>query len=115
MAHMQRELDKNHSILAFPEGTRTRDGRVGKFRRGVFIMARDLGVPIVPTAVTGMFDVMRPGSLHIRPGKTVTVYCDAPIETAGLTDAQLPELMAEVRNVVAKRVDAYFDEGVNRT
>ena len=54
MAHMRAEIARGHSILAFPEGTRTTDGRVGKFRTGVFFIARDLGIPVVPVAVTGL-------------------------------------------------------------
>ena len=102
--HFRAELAEGHSILAFPEGTRTRDGRVGPFRKGVFYIARELGLPIVPVAVTGMFEVNRAGSALMRPGKQITVYCDAPIEP---TDE--PEVLAErVRSVVAARVDAHF-------
>ena len=64
----------------------------------------------MPVAVTGMYDVMRKGSLIIRPGHTVTVYCEEPIETAGLTEADVPELMRRTREVIAKRVDDYYRE-----
>ncbi len=40
-----REIDQGHSILAFPEGHRTRDGRVRPFKRGVFHIARELDIP----------------------------------------------------------------------
>lgn len=110
MDHMRREIAKGHSILAFPEGTRTVDGRVGRFRTGVFFIARDLGLPVVPVAVTGMYDVMRKGSWHIRPGHTVTVHVDAPIPTAGLTDADIPALAERARDVVAGHVDRYWEE-----
>ncbi len=108
MDHMRREIAKNHSILAFPEGTRTRDGSVGPFRKGVFFIARDLGIPIVPVAVTGMQDVMRAGSFVIRPGHEVTVYCDAPIETAGIPDDRIADLAERVRAPIAARVDEYL-------
>jgi 1-acyl-sn-glycerol-3-phosphate acyltransferase len=108
MANMQREIDRGHSILAFPEGHRTLDGRLRPFRRGVFFIARDLGIPIVPTTVTGAFDVMRKGSLVIRPGHEVTVYCDAPVPTKGIPDSAIPELAEHVRSVMARRLDAYW-------
>ncbi|MDW8363928.1 MAG: lysophospholipid acyltransferase family protein, partial [Myxococcales bacterium] len=88
----RRELDRGHSILAFPEGTRTRDGRVGPFRLGVFRVARDLGVPVVPMAVTGMYAVMRADSWIIRPGHEVTVWVDAPIETRDVPVEAVREL-----------------------
>lgn len=110
MDRMRAEIERGHSILAFPEGHRTLDGRVGPFRRGVFFIARDLGLPIAPVSVTGMYRVMRKGSWLIRPGHTVTVFVDAPIPTAGLPDAAIPELADRVREVVAGRVDAYWRE-----
>jgi 1-acyl-sn-glycerol-3-phosphate acyltransferase len=110
LAHMQREIDKGHSILAFPEGHRTTTGRLLPFRKGVFFIARDLGLPIVPTTVVGAFDMMRKGSLVLRAGHEVTVYCDAPVPTAGLSDAAIPELAAHVRSVMSRRVDAYWME-----
>jgi len=108
MSNFRREVEAGHSILAFPEGHRTRDGRVRIFRRGVFHIARDLGIPIVPVAVTGMQHVMRADSWIIRPGNTVTVYCDAPIESTG--DETILELATKVRKPIAARVDAYFED-----
>jgi 1-acyl-sn-glycerol-3-phosphate acyltransferase len=106
--HMRREVARGHSILAFPEGTRTLDGRLGTLRKGTFFIARDLGLPIVPVSVTGMYDVLRKGSLVMRPGRQVTVYCDAPVETAGLTDDQIPALVERVGGVMQRRIDAYL-------
>jgi 1-acyl-sn-glycerol-3-phosphate acyltransferase len=109
MAYMREEVARGHSILSFPEGTRTRDGRVQPFRKGVFYIARDLGIPIVPVAVTGMQDVMDARTKRIRPGHTVTVYCDAPIETTGIDDDEVPALVQRVREPISRRVDAYLE------
>ncbi|HEY8430087.1 MAG TPA: lysophospholipid acyltransferase family protein [Sandaracinaceae bacterium] len=105
---IRKEIAEGRSILAFPEGTRTRTGRVQPFRKGIFYIARDLGVPIVPVAVTGTFDLMRPGSLVLRPGNEITVYCEEPVETAGLTDAEIPALADRVRNAIRDRIEAYW-------
>ena len=109
MAHIKSEVDAGRSILAFPEGTRTMTGHVGPLRRGTFFIARDLGLPIVPVAVTGMYDVMRKGSLILRPFQTVTVHYGAPIETAGVTDDELPELIAQVHRALSEPVRRYWD------
>ena len=74
----------------------------------MFYIARDLGLPIAPVSVTGMYRVMRKGSWLIRPGYDVTVYIDAPIETKGIPDRGIPELAERVRSVIAGRVDAYW-------
>jgi 1-acyl-sn-glycerol-3-phosphate acyltransferase len=99
------QLALGRSILGFPEGTRTRDGRVGPFKTGLFVVARDLGVPIVPIAVCGMYDVMRKGSVMIRPGGRVDVHVGAPVPTAGTTDEALPALVGTVRDWIAGQVD----------
>jgi 1-acyl-sn-glycerol-3-phosphate acyltransferase len=104
------ELRRGHSILGFPEGTRTLDGRVGRFRTGLFFIARDLGLPVVPVAVTGAFEMMRKGSMLIRPGHTITVWVERPIPTAGIPDEEVPALAERVRAAVAARVDAYWAE-----
>ncbi len=111
---MKQETENHRSILAFPEGTRTLDGRVGKFRTGIFYIARDLGLKVVPTAVTGMFEVMRKGSLVIRPGD-VTVYCDAPIDFAGLSDEEVPQQVERVRDAIAARVNAHMAAQADNT
>lgn len=110
LAYMREEVAQGHSLLVFPEGTRTLDGRVGPFKLGVIRMARDLGIPIAPVAVTGMYDVMRKGSWLMRPGYTVTVFVEKPVPTEGVSNAELPALAERVRKAIAARVDAYFED-----
>lgn len=107
---MRDVIDRGDSILAFPEGTRTVTGRVGPFRRGLFFIARDLGLKVVPTTVTGLYDVMRKGSNTIRPFQQVTVWCDAPVDFTGLTDDEVEATLLDVRSTISDRVDRYFDE-----
>lgn len=105
---MRDEVARGHSLLVFPEGTRTLDGRVGPFRSGVLAIGHRIGLPIVPVAVTGMFEVLRKGEPYIVPGHQVTVYVDAPVPTAGVPAHALPELVEHVRQVVKRRVDDYY-------
>jgi 1-acyl-sn-glycerol-3-phosphate acyltransferase len=106
---IRREVEKGHSILVFPEGTRTRTGRVGPFRAGVFRIAHELGLPIVPVAVTGMFEMLRTGAPYIHPGRRVTVYLERPIETTAYARRELPQLVKQVQRTVAQRVDDYYE------
>jgi 1-acyl-sn-glycerol-3-phosphate acyltransferase len=100
MAEACRErASRNISILVFPEAHRTLDGKLRPFRRGVFEIARAAGLPLVPVAVRGMFDVLRKGSFVTRPGR-IDVYIGPQIETAGLEESEVPELMERVRSIM---------------
>ena len=80
---VREEVDRGHSILGFPEGHRTLTGHVGPFYDGIFRIAIELGVPVVPVAVTGLYEVLHKGSLVVRPGNTITVVVGEPIHRAG--------------------------------
>ncbi len=92
-------LSGNNSILIYPEGTRSRDGTLQPFRKGGFWMALSAGLPIVPVRVSGSRDVVAADTLRIRPG-TITVEILPPIETAGKTAADIPQLMEQVRAAI---------------
>ncbi len=66
-----RELEAGALILCFPEGTRSLDGSLGRFRSGIFKLAVDLGVPVSPLIVKGSGRVMPKGSLAFNPGRIV--------------------------------------------
>jgi 1-acyl-sn-glycerol-3-phosphate acyltransferase len=101
------ELAKGHSILGFPEGHRTLTGHVGQFHDGLFQIAIELGMPVVPVAVTGLYEVLHKGSLIIRPGNHIIVYIEEPIATDGMTTEDVPALRDRVRNVISARVEAH--------
>lgn len=102
---MRASLDAGHSLIAFPEGTRTRTGRVGPFHPGLFHVARSLKVDVVPIAVTGMHAVQPTGSWRMRPFQTVHVHVLAPRPTAGLRREDVPAFADEVRAAIAALVD----------
>ncbi len=92
-------LSGNNSVMIYPEGTRSRDGSLGPFKKGGFWMALQVGLPIVPVRVSGSREVVAADTLRIRPG-TVTVEIFPPIETRGKTVADIPELMRRVRGAM---------------
>lgn len=87
------------NIIAFPEGTRSRDGRVQPFKKGIFMVALKAGVPIVPMAIEGTLTVLPAGGFRPRPND-VRVNIGEPIETTGYTRETLVDLMREVRTQV---------------
>lgn len=92
------------SILTFPEGHRTLDGKMQPFKRGVFFMARDSELPVVSIAVRGMFEVNHKGSGIIRPGK-VDVFVGPQIDTAHLDDDGVTKLAADLGDAMSAYVD----------
>ena len=79
------------SFLVYPEGTRSPDGRLQRFKKGAFVMAIEAGVPIVPVACSGAHRIMKKKSLVIHPGK-VTVRFGKPIDASGYTVEQRDDL-----------------------
>jgi 1-acyl-sn-glycerol-3-phosphate acyltransferase len=93
----------NTSIFLFPEGTRTRNGQVGRFKRGAFTIARDLHLPIVPVSIIGAYEALPKGLNCIIPGKIKIIF-HQPIDTTHLTDDNLSEMVDNVREIVTKDV-----------
>jgi 1-acyl-sn-glycerol-3-phosphate acyltransferase len=96
-----RRIKAGQSVVIFPEGTRTRDGKLGSFKKGGFHLAIDSGVDIVPVAIRGTRPLMPPGTPLIRAGK-VEIELGAPISTAGLGPADRGRMVIEVRARIAE-------------
>jgi 1-acyl-sn-glycerol-3-phosphate acyltransferase len=97
---MQRLTTQGASLLVFPEASRTRDGRVKKFKGGVFLLAIENGWPVVPLSLVGTRDVMPAGRLMTCPA-TVRLVVHDPITTKGLERDDARGLAERVRSVVA--------------
>lgn len=87
---------KAFSIAILPEGTRTRDGRLGKFKKGGFVLALETGLDILPLVQQGAYRINRRGSRLIRPG-TVRLSILPPVPVAGVTRESLPAFIERVR------------------
>jgi 1-acyl-sn-glycerol-3-phosphate acyltransferase len=95
-----RRIKAGQSVVIYPEGTRTRDGRLGSFKKGGFHLAIDSGADIVPMAIEGTRAVMPPGSMLIRSGE-VRLQIGEPIPTAGLGPSDRERLVRQVRERIA--------------
>lgn len=92
-------LKAGHSFLAFPEGTRSRTGRLQAFKKGVFVMAIKAGVPIVPISVSGANKIIRRGDFRIHSGP-VRITIHDPVPTAGRSLADRSKVAEQVRLAV---------------
>jgi 1-acyl-sn-glycerol-3-phosphate acyltransferase len=98
----RRLLADRISLIIFPEGTRSADGRVNRFKAGSFLVALEAGLTIVPLSVTGTIGVMTKGRLTTRPGQ-VELTIHQPIPTPRIehpTPHDARELAERVEAVV---------------
>ncbi len=94
------------SLIVFPEGTRSADGRVGRFKGGSFLLAIQAELPLVPVSVSGSRHVMRKGRMMTCPGDVRLVVHD-PVPTSGLeaTPEGARRLAERIREAVRADVD----------
>ena len=81
---LRRRFDRGLSVLLFPEGTRSPDGSVRRFKRGPFMTAIQNGVPVLPVRHQGTHELLPKRSLVLKPGR-LRVRIGAPISTEGMS------------------------------
>jgi 1-acyl-sn-glycerol-3-phosphate acyltransferase len=93
------------SVLIFPEGTRSRDGKLQPFKKGGFIMAIDSGVPIVPVIISGARAIMTKGKFRVNPGQ-IRMSIQQPIDTTVYSRDTKETLMKHVRRVMCDNFES---------
>jgi long-chain acyl-CoA synthetase len=78
-------VDRGYSILVFPEGHHTTDGKIRPFRAGVGLLANNLAIPVVPMRIHGLFEVKRSGRKFARPGQ-IRINIGLPVQFAAGSD-----------------------------
>ena len=92
------------SVLIFPEGTRSSEGRLGQFKGGGFNLALKSGCDIVPIAINGSYRIAPKGSLKIRKG-AFSLSIGKPISLSGYTKRKIPQLMDQVREAMLRQME----------
>lgn len=108
LAEAAAKIRNGVSVLIFPEGTRSRDGRILPFKKGGFVLSVDAGVPIVPIVIFNTWSIMPKDRLRIRT-QSVRMDILAPIPTSGYTRKTKNDLMNSVRNTICNA----FEENVH--
>jgi len=97
-------LSMHCSVMFFPEGTRSPDGRVWRFNEGAFHLAIRAQVPVLPVAVEGSYHCLPKKSWRFGPPHTVRIRVLAPVSTSGLTAADASGLALRVRDRIIREV-----------
>src|SRR5512142_1206091 len=93
------------SMMAYPEGTRSRDGKLLPFKKGPFHLAMDSGIPVVPVTIVGAHEVWPKGHFRITPG-TITIVFHAPIDPRAFSSRE--ELMKAVRTKIYSELSEQY-------
>jgi len=94
----KKQLKNGTSVVIFPEGTRSRTGKLKKFKKGAFKIAHQLDLPILPVTLVGTNDIMGSGFLNVMPGK-VKLIIHEPIDVRKYKDKH-SVLMEITRSVI---------------
>jgi len=78
-AYAGQAVDRGYSVLVFPEGRHTTDGKMNPFRTGIGLLAENLGIPVLPTRIDGLYEIKQTGRKFAAPGK-ISVRIGQPIQ-----------------------------------
>lgn len=92
------------SIVVFPEGTRSRDGKLHRFKKGGFLLAAQAGKPVVPITINGSERLLPYGAFQLRPG-AIDVIIDKPISVEGYRAGKLRILSNQVRDTIQSHLN----------
>ena len=98
-AYAGETVDQGYSVLVFPEGRHTTDGRMNPFRAGIGLLAGNLGIPVLPMRIDGLFEVKQAGRKFAKPW-TIRVRIGKPMIFPAGTDPQ--EIAAELQRAVER-------------
>jgi long-chain acyl-CoA synthetase len=96
-AYAGQAVDRGYSILVFPEGRHTLDGKLNSFRAGTGLLAKNLGIPVLPMKILGLFEVKQAGRRIARPWK-IRVRIGQPLKFESGTNPE--RILRELQNAV---------------
>src|SRR5207249_2846146 len=108
-------LQESMSIWVAPEGTRSRTGRLGPFKRGGFRMAILSGMRILPVTIDGTSRTLPAGRLTVSRGHTAKVTISAPIDPVSYGAAGINRLVAAVRDAIGRYLPASLNPATSET
>lgn len=97
----KKKIVNGTSVLFFPEGTRSKDGELIEFKKGAFVMALDLGIPLLPVTINNTRNILPPDTLDLFPGRAEMIIHE-PIDVSAFDRENLDQLIADVKACIQK-------------
>ena len=101
------KIKKGHSYVIFPEGSRSKDGKIGEFKKGSFKLATDTKARIFPIALVGTYEIQSRKSLKVTPNKNVKIIVDNPINLEDLSKEDQKRVHEIVNEIVKNNFAEY--------
>ena len=99
-------VSRGFSPVIFPEGTRTRDGKLGEFKKGTLFIARKGRHTITPVTIAGTFSIMRKNSLRLHP-RSVRITVSPPIPYEEMKEKGEKKVLEEIREEIQRNLVAF--------
>ena len=115
MAQCERTLRDGSSIMMFPEGPRSRDGRVKPFKHGAFTLAKRVGAPILPIAIHGTAAALPSRGFVLQGRHAISIRVLEPIPVPRIASLSVTALADEVRGQIAAHVDGLAGQEANHS
>lgn len=107
----KRKLVNGTSVVIFPEGTRSKTGIPGNFKKGAFKLALELGLPILPISIIGTKNILPTGTIDLRPGKARMII-HKPIDITLYGEERIKELMDEAKVIIEEPLLRHYSHQV---
>ncbi len=99
------DIKSGVNAIAFPEGTRSRNGDLGPFLSGAFALALRTGVPLVPVTLEGSYRVIVPKTLQVNPGVIIRIKIDRPIDVTQYGRTEKQRLMVDLSRIMQRNLE----------
>lgn len=102
MKKSEQMLKEGNSVMIFAEGTRSKDGSLGRFKRGAFILSEQAGVPVIPIALDNMHKAVRKGTLWVKPARDMKAKVFPPVDPKDFKNSK--EMTAAVEKIISDQL-----------
>jgi 1-acyl-sn-glycerol-3-phosphate acyltransferase len=109
--HAKRLLVNGTSVVIFPEGTRSKTGIPGSFKKGAFKMAFELGLPILPISIIGTRNILPTGTIDLRPGKAQLII-HKPIDITTYGEERIKDLMDDAKQIIEEPLLRHYSHPI---